>query len=206
MIPHHAIAFVVPDVTNYDPSAHKSEGVECSLLDWPQLGIDEARTLAEQAHRTPSGAVARLMIVRTSFITHEAQNALLKLFEEPPSTARFVLIVPTDLRFLPTLQSRISFEFVKPSVAINPCWSEFVACNYAERIAKIEFATKSKDVDWQRAIKRGTIDWVTQDKCSFDNIARARVLYAVERLLTRGASNKMLLEELALSLPLESSR
>ncbi|MCA9367374.1 hypothetical protein KC887_03895 [Candidatus Kaiserbacteria bacterium] len=198
---HHAVAFVVSDVASYDVSVHQTAAAECTICEWPQLGIDEARSLSAQAYVTPDGAATRLLIVRTSFITHEAQNALLKLFEEPPLTTRFVLIVPTDLQWLPTLRSRLVLQSEASIVTENEPWTTFLSLGYAERVAAVEQATKSKDITWQRAIKRGLVAMLTSRSIAFDGAARTRLQLVAERLLTRGASNKMLLEELALTLP-----
>ena len=49
----------------------------------------------------------KIFIIRANNIGHEAQNALLKLFEEPAEYAHFFLIVPSAHILLPTVKSRM---------------------------------------------------------------------------------------------------
>jgi hypothetical protein len=76
--------------------------------------IDDARNLKTEAEKrpvsigSPTDGVHKIFVIKTDNITGEAQNALLKLFEEPPSYARFFIIVPHVLILLPTVRSRMS--------------------------------------------------------------------------------------------------
>jgi hypothetical protein len=49
----------------------------------------------------------KFFIIEVDSITHEAQNALLKIFEEPNEYAHFFLIIPSEELLLPTLRSRL---------------------------------------------------------------------------------------------------
>lgn len=72
--------------------------------------IDDARELKSAALMRPVGdAGKKIFIVTMNGITVEAQNALLKLLEEPPEYAHFYLIIPSAHLLLPTVRSRISF-------------------------------------------------------------------------------------------------
>ncbi len=72
------------------------------------LGIDESRKIKEN-HLSKSFKEGdkRMFIIKTSNITHEAQNALLKIFEEPHEDSHFFLIMPSSEVLLPTLLSRL---------------------------------------------------------------------------------------------------
>ena len=68
------------------------------------FGIDDARALQQLAQlKTTNGAA--LFFLAISSMTSEAQQALLKLFEEPQAGVVFVLLVPHGT-LLPTLKSR----------------------------------------------------------------------------------------------------
>ncbi len=73
------------------------------------LGIDESRKIKEN-HLSKSFIEGgkRIFIIECSGITHEAQNSLLKIFEEPNEDSHFFLIMPTIDVLLPTLRSRLS--------------------------------------------------------------------------------------------------
>jgi DNA polymerase-3 subunit delta' len=72
------------------------------------FGIDESRKIKEN-HLSKSFKEGnkRIFIVEASNITHEAQNALLKIFEEPHEDTHFFLIMPSSEVLLPTLRSRL---------------------------------------------------------------------------------------------------
>jgi len=70
--------------------------------------IDDAREVKAVAETKPTVAGGKKIFVLTmSGITIEAQNALLKLLEEPPEYAHFFLILPSAHLLLPTVKSRI---------------------------------------------------------------------------------------------------
>lgn len=78
------------------------------IVNKESFGIDDARALKERASLRPLGD-RKFLIVFSRFITHQAQNSLLKLFEEPPEgTFLFLCGIPRKV-LLPTLQSRFMF-------------------------------------------------------------------------------------------------
>lgn len=163
-----------------------------------KFGIDDARELVRQANNKPPESEFLNLIVRADFITVEAQNALLKILEEPPKSTMFTFVIPPDLNVLPTLQSRFHNVIIEEAAADNSTFSEFLTGNYAERLSLIDKAAKSKDTPWMRSIKQGLIDHVSESKIDSDSIRELE--FVTCKLLTRGASNKMLLEHAALVL------
>ncbi len=76
-------------------------------LTYGLFSVDEARALAGRAALAPARSDKKILIVATNRIFHEAQNALLKLFEEPPAATTLVLIVPSAGNLIATLRSRL---------------------------------------------------------------------------------------------------
>jgi DNA polymerase III delta prime subunit len=73
------------------------------------LGIDDSRRIKEiHLSKSLRNDSKKIFIIETSSITHEAQNSLLKIFEEPNEGNHFFLIMPTYHTLLPTLRSRLS--------------------------------------------------------------------------------------------------
>ena len=167
-----------------------------------RFGIEEARLLTRQASIKPAESDRQTLVVRTNFITLEAQNALLKTLEEPPLATRFIFVVPSDLILLDTLLSRFGAVEEVTEKPDNVLFDDFKALTYAERIKQIEKAVKEKDLVWQQAIKTGLVEFLTKTS---DRTFLSTGEFVARKLLTRGAANKMLLEHLALSLPLESN-
>jgi hypothetical protein len=72
--------------------------------------IDDAREVKSSAETKPVDESAKKIFILTmNGITVEAQNALLKLLEEPPAHSHFFLIIPSAHLLLPTVKSRLSF-------------------------------------------------------------------------------------------------
>ena len=72
--------------------------------------MGDVRKLIATAYRTPDGdATKQKVVIVTKYIfTVEAQQALLKVVEEPPQTTEFLFVVPYSLQLLPTLLSRLN--------------------------------------------------------------------------------------------------
>lgn len=72
-----------------------------------RLGILEARKIKEHFSLKPYSAKGRVVIMEdASKLTTEAQNALLKILEEPPEESLIILGGASDAKFLPTVLSR----------------------------------------------------------------------------------------------------
>lgn len=199
--PSHALLLYAVSVQTATLTQHPE--VVTTDTYYEKFGIDEVRELTRQAYLQPSSGGQQCLICRTTFITHEAQNALLKILEEPPTSTNITFIVPPSCTLLATLQSRF---FVLPSLhdvlpEENAAFSLFLSQKISERIKNIEDATKKKNISWQQDIKDGLITHIPTIAHTGISTQKYKVLtYVASRLLTRGASNKMLLEQLALTL------
>lgn len=71
------------------------------------LTVEEARAVCELAAGAAFSGEHKVVIIAASRAYHEAQNALLKLFEEPPLGTYLFLILPSLGGLLPTLRSRV---------------------------------------------------------------------------------------------------
>jgi hypothetical protein len=133
-----------------------SDHPDLSVLEYGLFSVEDARTVATFAGQSPMRGSARLVAIATGRLFHEAQNALLKLFEEPAPGVTLVLIVPTEGILLPTLRSRLqplpAPEGARPR---EDAGAAFLAATQAEReklVAKLLARTKSdKDAEKQAA-------------------------------------------------------
>jgi DNA polymerase III gamma/tau subunit len=97
--------------------------------------IDQVRYLISKLHIKPVADRARHarqqswragIILEAEKATIEAQNALLKLLEEPPKTARLFLSAPNPKHLLPTIVSRCKVVRLKTEASgISPHAQEF---------------------------------------------------------------------------------
>lgn len=114
------------------------------VRDYDSFGVDDARALIERASNKGMGNSRRIFLIATPSITAEAQNSLLKLFEEPSGDSLFILIVPSPRMLLPTLLSRVHTMELEDSLQEIIDSKEFLA---ATRQARIELLKKILDSD-----------------------------------------------------------
>ncbi|MEI6238073.1 MAG: hypothetical protein WCP15_00890 [bacterium] len=77
-------------------------------LDFQTMTIDDARDLkGRHANRPIREDSYRIFVILANSITNEAQNSLLKVFEEPYPRTHFFLIIPSLGNLLLTLKSRL---------------------------------------------------------------------------------------------------
>ena len=178
---------------------------------WEKFGIDESRALVMQTSLRSVGGRA-LFLLGIMSITSEAQQALLKLFEEPGEGVMFVVLVPHGT-LLPTLRSRFldyphkGISGVEISSQEISTALEFLSWPYAKRSA------------WVTAFLKGDDDGVREKVRAFVNDievelykhlsknpkeigpALADVAHFRGYLADRAPSIKMILEHFAATLP-----
>ncbi len=71
------------------------------------MDVADARNLKESHQNMPTAGDKKIFIVEADFITEKAQNAMLKIFEEPSGSTHFFLILPSLNNVIPTLKSRM---------------------------------------------------------------------------------------------------
>lgn len=83
------------------------------------IGIDRIRDLKHDLYIIPNEADRKFyVIIDGQNMTMEAQNALLKAFEEPPEYATIIITVNSKAALLPVIQSRGTLISIKP-VTLN---------------------------------------------------------------------------------------
>lgn len=68
--------------------------------------IEDAKEVISEAYKSESQT--KTLILGAKSFTIPAQNALLKILEEPPPNIAFILLAPNKSTFLPTVRSRLS--------------------------------------------------------------------------------------------------
>lgn len=70
--------------------------------------IEDAKEVIAEAYRSEENT--KTLILGAKSFTIPAQNALLKILEEPPRNIAFILLAPNKSTFLPTVRSRLSLK------------------------------------------------------------------------------------------------
>ncbi len=79
------------------------------------FGIDEARELGILSSRK-SLSGRKIFFISPLRLTLEAQNALLKTFEDPSSDTNFLLVIREESLIIPTLLSRMQVRYLTKSI------------------------------------------------------------------------------------------
>ena len=73
-----------------------------------ELKIDEARKIIDEAYIAE--VENKIIVISAVKFRDEAQNALLKILEEPPRNTIFFLVAPSITLLLPTIRSRLMVQ------------------------------------------------------------------------------------------------
>ena len=191
------------------------------VLRYGLFSVEEARQVSEVATGAPFVGEYKVIIISASRAYHEAQNALLKLFEEPPKGTYLFLIMPSLGGLLPTLRSRVqvlnamkdlggpSFDERPPRSNIPKVAAEFLRATKEKRTAMIKKLASGKDEEEKRELREEAIAIVngieavayksgigSADAALLSDIATLRGY-----LHDRSAPVKMILEHLSLVIP-----
>lgn len=206
---HHAYLYQASGTV--DLKAVESQALTFGIEDVTYIysqnfGIGDVRDLTLKAYVRPQVGDTLLIAVGVEAITSEAQQALLKILEEPPQTTIFLFCIPRSVFLLPTLLSRFSemetaSDNVHSPLVATEAFLSFMAMTAPERIDIISKKLTAKDIVWIGDIKNGLCAELSVGTAHQYQAVVRELYFVAEHLMTRGAANKHLLEELALTLP-----
>jgi DNA polymerase III delta prime subunit len=179
---------------------------DVSTVEVNSFGIDDSRQLIKDSYTQPSDLnLKKIIIVKAETINIEAQQALLKILEEPPKSTVFLFILPNESSIISTLKSRFleyrSSVNIQTEYCISESFRDFCKLNYKDRLSLIVKRLEKEDIQWVKDIKYSLASMLNDSVHTIDANKLKVLSMVVTTLNTRGASNKLLLEELALTLP-----
>ncbi len=190
---------------------------DLTVSEYQSFGIAESRELSLRQSRagfgdsTKGNPLQKIFIISAKSFTREAQNALLKTFEEPTSGTHFFIIIPRLDTILSTLKSRVVLidgraTSVKED-ATKALAEKFLDSTIEQRFAMIKKLTevkKGETVDREKI--RRILDHI--ERILYTRMAGKpsgdifREIYQTKTYLAdRGSSPKILLEHLAIVVP-----
>lgn len=179
------------------------------------LTIDDAREIKSLHLTRPIGVTGKKIFILTmNGITTEAQNALLKLLEEPAEYAHFFLIVPSAHLLLPTVRSRMrmiqdsGFKIQENDTNdnLNSEAQKFIKLTPAKRLEVIKKLVE--DITKEKKSKQDAIDLLNavqatiyEEKGAKNGVKELEAIEVARKYLNdRAPSVKMLLEYVALNI------
>lgn len=82
--------------------------LRCVVFMRDDFKIEDAKEVISEAYKAEENT--KTLILGAKSFTVPAQNALLKILEEPPRNIVFILLAPNKSTFLPTVRSRLSLK------------------------------------------------------------------------------------------------
>lgn len=206
LVTHHAQLYWAENLTATGidiPELEKK--AEIIFIKSDRLSISEVRDIVTRANRLPLEKPLQIIIIEVTSIAVEAQQALLKILEEPPSTTQFLLVIQPGATVLPTVLSRcqvMNSAFSKHQTAEFNAgeFSLFLSYSLPQRIKIITEKNKKKDDTWFLVLAKGLNHWLEKN----NKHATTEILAYASYLQQRGASKKMIWEALAFLLPIGS--
>jgi len=173
------------------------------LGEFETLGIDESRELKAAQTGSPISGAHRIFVVTTTLITHEAQNALLKVFEEPTPGSHFFLLVPSVHALLPTLRSRMMHaEIGEGQGELSDEAQAFLSAGIKGRLDLAKKVADKKDRLVAITLADEIVQMLHARALTGETAAALAAASRVREYLNdRAPSTKMLFEYLALVLP-----
>jgi len=158
------------------------------------FGIDEARALSASALRRAFTG-RKIYLILPEKITLEAQNALLKTFEEPVSHTYFFLALRNEEMAIPTLRSRMNIVHLEGEAEARDA-EKFLKLSAKDRLLFVKkFIEEEKNLS-------GFLDellvFLKNKKAQAEEIEKVYKMRLVSD--DRGASPKIILEHLSLML------
>jgi hypothetical protein len=179
------------------PESEREEGTDVVFHIYDRMSVVHARSLVYETGLRPVERSHRTFVISCDSILHEAQNTLLKLFEEPNNHTVFYLIIPREDMLLPTLRSRLNLLEQEIRISEKKVFAQFLRSGYAERLALVSERLGVEDEEWLAEIIQGLTEYAHTKK---DTALIRDVLMLESYIYTNGSSKKMLLEHIALTL------
>jgi DNA polymerase III subunit delta' len=182
---------------NFNPQSNP----DFLILESESFGIDDARNLEKWSSLKPFLSEIKVSHLVTKTITHEAQNALLKVLEEPPVGTYFFISIENLGGLLPTFLSRVRILNTTSVRTIDESENtlKFLRSDIKAKFALIRSVSKKEDKSKIKNILKNLEIAAYQDtKNSLKETEELKkILTAKIFASARGSSPKMLLEWLS---------
>lgn len=176
------------------------------IKDYENLLIDDVREIKDfESERSLNKNGRKILILKTRMFSYPAQNALLKVFEEPRPGVVFFLIIPDGAKLFPTLRSRL-FAITGKFAAddeLRQSAKKFLADSKKDRL---DFVKKFTDMESKVLLKEKVVKFLNFLEKEFsvsESVDKNKIedIYLAKKYIgDQGSSPKILLEHLAVTL------
>jgi len=169
--------------------------------EFEKFGVEEARLLKNFQSKKVLFGGRKVVVAVSSTFTDEAQNALLKTFEEPTPDTHFFIVTPSTESILPTLKSRV--EIIQHTGVEDNTEEagQFLKSSVPERFVMVSGMIENKDKD-------GAVTLLNNLEIELHKNGFQKYYFELKEiaklrgyLRRRSPSVKMILEHISLILP-----
>lgn len=208
---HNVVAPLLLEALSRNLNIETKGNPDVTVRFFDSFGVDDAREFKSAQARAGFNGGRKIFVVGAEAFTSEAQNALLKTFEEPTVGTHFFIILPRAEALLPTLLSRVLVVKDKsseaPDIDVRAFAEKFIDADIEGRLAMAKkLAEKKAGETVDRELFRQTLDNI--ERILYTRTAGSRdekiadvfreIFQAKTYLADRGSSLKMLLEHIAI--------
>lgn len=122
------------------------------IFESEEFKIDTAKAVIDEAYI--ASAEEKFIILIGRNFTKEAQNALLKVLEEPPYNIHFLIFIPFKNALIPTIRSRMRMINKIQFTPIAPLELDIKSLNYAKVYEFLKTLDTSTRLEGQEKIER----------------------------------------------------
>lgn len=177
------------------------------FFDHQSLGVDESRAISAAQIKKPVNGEYNFFFISFQTATFEAQNSLLKVFEDPSPHNIFFIITKNEPGILPTLKSRLyKVQYTGIETLTDTVSKKFLNSSKAERVALVKEIIERKD-------KKEVLDFLSNIETTLHTFwqknkypkelsgALKEIAKARDFVQDRASSLKLLLEHISLVIP-----
>jgi DNA polymerase III delta prime subunit len=125
------------------------------------IGIEVVKQIQKKVFLKPIKSKSKLLIIEDAqLLTIEAQNALLKVLEEPPANTLIILGTETKEALLPTIQSRCQIILLEEEQKKLSEKTLTELNNFIESIPQLSVGEKLKHAEQLAKDKDKAIEWI----------------------------------------------
>lgn len=189
------------DILKNDLGFEVQKNPDFLIFESESFGIDEARNLGVWAIGKPLASDIKVALLIVKSITAEAQNALLKVLEEPTPGTYFFISIENLGNILNTFLSRV--RVIKnnsdSNIEIDPKSDamKFLKSDIGGRFAMIRNLVKKEDKNIMKDLIKSLEETAYQNNSLDMKKKMKKILIAKVFASARGSSPKMLLEWLS---------
>ena len=160
-----------------------------------ELLIDDARDIEKESYIAENKE--KIIIIMANSFKSEAQNFLLKLFEEPPKNIKFLIVSPSKNLLLPTIRSRFICEkrlVKKDDIKLD------LDLKKLDLASIFEFLSKNENLD--KNILMQTISAISKESLKYYNLSEEKLnfFYEAYELARLNSKSSIVLANLLLNL------